>query len=79
MSTTQAPAQPELTRYVLYYRFSSEPGGFSIKWFDLKGDLTSAIRRGREHCLTMQLKFLSVRPFMSDLDKEEKERTARES
>ncbi len=76
MSTT-VPGTPLPTRYTLYYKAGGEPGGFSIKHFDLKGDLTSAIQRGRQHCTIMKQKgfhinFLSVRPFLTDLDEEEK-------
>lgn len=69
-----SPALPknDPTRYVLYYRQGNELG-YKIKWFDFIGDLPAAIVRGRNHCTNMNFKFLFVRPFLSDLDQDEKQ------
>jgi hypothetical protein len=61
--------------YVLYYRQGANPS-YMQKWFEFSGNLTEAINRGRKHCEIMNMRFLSVRPFLSDLETEEKSLSA---
>jgi hypothetical protein len=56
--------------YILYYRFrSSIP--FS-KVFPFDGPLVGAAERGKKHCELMGYSFVIVRPFIVDLEHQEK-------
>lgn len=57
--------------YVLWYRERANPHPLN-KFFPHKGDLNSAIARGRQHCMTVNQVFIHVRPFITDLDQEER-------
>lgn len=57
--------------YTLYYRQGMNPHPLQ-KNFYFEGDLHSAIVRSRKHCELMGIKFISVRPFLSNIDEEEK-------
>jgi hypothetical protein len=70
-----APLPPELLAnlkklYKLYYKRGFDPHCELVFAFD--GDLASAIKRGREHCLRMNYKFIHVKPYFIDLDESEK-------
>ncbi len=41
--------------------------------FPFNGTKDEAIKRGREHCLRMNFKFIHVEPFLVDLDQTEKD------
>ena len=56
--------------YSLYYRHGSNTSCFKL--FEHKGDLASAAQRGRTHCELMGYVFIYVKPFLSDLEWEEK-------
>lgn len=68
--TPEEVASPELT-YVLYYRSGNNPSPMQ-KFFLFKGDLQKAIRRGQHHCEVLGTRFISVRPFITSLENEEK-------
>lgn len=53
----------------LFFKRGMNPRGEIIFAFD--GEKDSAIKRGREHCLRMNFKFIHVEPFLVDLDKSE--------
>jgi hypothetical protein len=57
--------------FCLWYRENSNPHPLT-KYFFHPGDLPSAIARGRVHCERVGQRFIWVRPFLTDLDKEEK-------
>lgn len=58
--------------YTLYYRHGSNTSCFKL--FEFKGDLAGASQRGRTHCELMGFVFIYVKPFLSNLDAEEKRR-----
>jgi hypothetical protein len=60
--------------YVLWHRENSNPHPLS-KYFWHEGDLRSAIARGKNHCEKMGIRFIFVRPFLSDLEADEKRHT----
>lgn len=57
--------------YVLYHRRKSELFP-KPKFFWHNGDLRSSIERGKRHCEEIGEVFLMVRPFISDLEFDEK-------
>lgn len=59
------------TLYVLYYREGQNPHP-QQQFFELKGDFRSVISRVKRHCELMNKRFINVRPFLVDLDEEEK-------
>lgn len=58
--------------WTLYFRYGSVP--ILHKNFDLEGNMLDAINRARQHCIIMGYKFICVRPFLIDLDEQEKRR-----
>jgi hypothetical protein len=57
--------------YTMFYKRGMNPRAQLI--FAHNGDKDSAIKRGREHCLRMNFKFIHVEPFLVDLDETEKQ------
>jgi hypothetical protein len=57
--------------FCLWYRENSNPHPLT-KYFWFTGDLRGAIARGRLHCERLGQRFIHVRPFLTDLDMEEK-------
>ena len=55
--------------YILYYRKGNE---VLTKHFLFKGPLKDAIKRGRDHCVNMGYTCMFVRPFIVDLEHQEK-------
>lgn len=60
--------------YLLYYRTNIV--GNSFKVFSFAGTKQEAFKRGQEHCKKMGYRFVSVIPFFTDLDVEEKAHTS---
>lgn len=64
--------------YILYYHYRlSKPQELGFEMMgrtDEEISLKKAIERGQRHCLTMNYKFIKVRPFIVDLDEREKRR-----
>ena len=60
--------------WTLYYRHGVNPGCF--KTFYHEGDMRSAIVRIQKHCAVMGYRYVYIRPFMVDIDKEEADRAA---
>lgn len=58
-------------RYVLYYREGQNPHP-QMAFFDLSGDFRQVISRVKRHCELMNKRFINVRPFLMNLDDEEK-------
>ena len=58
--------------YILYYHFPHSK--IESKVFGHSGNLTSAIIRGRDHCEVMNYRFIKVRPFIVNLDDQERRR-----
>ena len=52
--------------YILYYRHGNTQHT-DWKHFNFKGSFRDAIERGKAHCQKMNLRFISVKPFLSDL------------
>lgn len=57
--------------FILQYRQKSNPHPL-FKYFGHAGDFRSAIQRGKRHCDETGLVFIMVKPFMSDLDDDER-------
>jgi len=57
--------------FCLWYRERRNPHP-QTKYFFFEGDLRAAIAKGRQHCETTNLVFIHVRPFLSDLEADEK-------
>lgn len=67
-------SDPTLRRtFILYYRYGAQKP--SDKVFEHVGTLRDAITRGKQHCETMDFRFIAVRPFIVDLDDQERQRT----
>jgi hypothetical protein len=60
----------EVTLWKLRFARSIHPPDELV--FSFINDKVKAIQRGREHCLRMNYKFISVRPFLVSLDRAEK-------
>lgn len=60
-----------MTMYVLYYREGQNPHP-QMKYFNLKGEFRNVINRVKRHCELMHMRFINVRPFLSDLQEDEK-------
>jgi hypothetical protein len=65
------PTDNKKSLFVLLYRQKNNPYPM-IKNFFHPGDFRSAIQRGKRHCDDTGLVFIMVKPFVSDLDDEEK-------
>lgn len=68
------PGQPDANFsdiFVLFYRFGSNPHTQS-KQFRHSGNFQDAIARGRRHCELVNLRFIKVEKFFSDLGEEER-------
>lgn len=61
----------ELPIFTLYYRQGMNPHPMQ-KNFRFAGEFKQAIERGKSHCENMGLRFITVRPFITELDMEEK-------
>lgn len=59
------------TMYVLYYREGQNPHP-QTKYFNLKGEFRQVIARVKRHCELMHMRFINVRPFLSNLDDDER-------
>ena len=59
---------------VLYYRHGNNPRTQDM-FFIWPGEFKKAIDRGRQFCERMSWKFISVRPFLSNLEDIEKRNT----
>jgi len=59
------------TMYVLYYREGQNPHP-QMKYFELKGDFRTVISRVKRHCELMNMRFINVRPFLSNLEEDER-------
>ena len=60
--------------YTLYYRERDQP--ICTKNFVFHGSLRGATDRGRAHCDLMGYVFNFVKPFITDLDRQEKRKVA---
>jgi hypothetical protein len=56
--------------YTLFYRHGMNPQ--CQKGFVHEGDIKSAVQRAQRHCEVMNYRYIFVRPFVSDIDEEEK-------
>lgn len=56
--------------YILFYRHGMNPG--CSKGFISNGDIKAAVQRAQRHCEIMGYRYIFVRPFVSDIDEEEK-------
>ena len=72
--TKPVPAAPnKFSRiWTLYYRYGAVP--YLHKNFNCDGSMLDAINRARQHCIVMGYKFICVRPFLIDLDEQERRR-----
>lgn len=59
--------------YILYYRHGVNPA--LVKFFEFEGSLPEAMERAKIYCERMNFGFNFVRPFLSDLTKEENRKT----
>jgi len=59
------------TMYVLYYREGQNPHP-QMKYFELKGEFRQVISRVKRHCELMNMRFINVRPFLSNLEDDER-------
>ena len=67
------PGLPEETRYyIMSYRYGNIP--HLTKVFPFKGGLRDAIKRAQMHCTVMNYRHILTRPFIVDLDEQEKVR-----
>ena len=66
-----APGKVKPTMYSLWYRENTNPHPL-YKFFFHEGNLQSAIARGKVHCERMGQRFIFVRPFLSDLNADER-------
>ena len=57
--------------YILYYIYQNRRTEPKTKVFPFKGPLAQAIIRGRNHCEKMNYKWITVRPFIVDLEEQE--------
>lgn len=78
LQTTVMPGRPEPVKdivYVLYYRVSSRPVP-DVKHFVMRTtDMRAVMERTQSYCKRMNLRFVRVEPFMSDLDADERKQT----
>jgi hypothetical protein len=56
--------------YILFYRHGMNP--HCQKGFTNSGDIKAAVQRAQRHCEIMGYRYIFVRPFVSDIDEEEK-------
>jgi hypothetical protein len=63
--------------YTLYYLRGGAHQTYS-KMFFHSGPFKACIERGKRHCELMNLRFISVKPFISDLTLDEKVQAERE-
>ena len=61
--------------YILFYRHGNT---MQTDWkaFSYKGSFRDAIERGKSHCAKTNLRFISVKPFITDFTEEERKHTA---
>ena len=74
-ATLVAPIVASGTLYQLFWRQGSRPFT-ETKYFHHKGDLRSAIERGKRHCEVMNIRFVMVKPFITIFEDEEKVATS---
>lgn len=66
------PLDPTIERsYVLYFLHRNRYTEPKFKMFKIKGLLRDAVARAHKHCEIMNYRFISVRPFMVNLDEQE--------
>lgn len=58
--------------YVMHYRQGNNPNG--VKGFTLNGTFREAYERAKQHCALMNYRLIMIRPMISDLDQDEKNR-----
>ena len=56
--------------YILFYRHGMNPQ--CTKGFYCNGDIKAAVQRAQRHCEIMGYRYIFVRPFVSDIEEEEK-------
>jgi hypothetical protein len=56
--------------YILFYRHGMNAG--CQKGFFCEGDIKQAVQRAQRHCEVMGYRYIFVRPFVSDIEEEEK-------
>lgn len=64
--------EPKLNEMFTLYYLKGNNHQTAHMNFPFKGNFREAIQRGRNYCAQMNLRFISVRPFITDLDEEEK-------
>lgn len=69
VQTSTVTVDPSI--FTLYYRQGMNPHPMQ-KNFKFTGEFKGAIERGKSHCENMGLRFITVRPFLSELDADEK-------
>ena len=78
-SATEIAEVPELQRkkfdpvtaWSLYYRSGNNPHP-RTKIFCFAGTVRDAVDRAKSHCTNMNLRFISIEPWLSDLDYDER-------
>jgi len=73
-TTTQpmeASGSPERNLYVLFYRQGQNPHPQELHFYYGSFDMRVVVERVKRHCECMNYRFVNVRPFFTDLDKEE--------
>lgn len=74
VSETIPPSFPDIFKglWLIHYRHGMNPG--LSKGMYHVGDVRSAVERAKRHCEMMGYRYVFVRPFVSDLQKEEMDR-----
>lgn len=61
----------EEKRYLLHYRHGNN---MNWKFFDYSGSFRQAMQRAQKHCMLMNYRFIILRPAVSNLEDDEKNR-----
>lgn len=72
LGATSTPSQSAKHQYTLFYRHGSNPYPQTLNFLHSSADVRGVIyERCKRHCEVMGYRFVSVRPTIVDLDKEE--------
>ena len=80
MSTTKPVGTEDITKnghfeiFTLFYRYGNVPSLCENFLMPQGTPLVDAIQKGRQHCLSMNYKFLYVKPFIYDMETAEQKK-----
>ena len=64
--------------YILYHRHGNTQHT-DFMFFNYKGSFRDAIERGKAYCQRVNLRFISVKPFLTDLAEDERRHVVAET